>query len=322
MTALKTLIHGGALIALSSSPLLAQEKTFTKDVAPILQQSCQACHRPGSIAPMSLLTYEDARPWARAIRTQVSRRAMPPWFVDKNVGIQHFKDDRSLSDAEIDTIVKWVDAGAPRGNPADMPPPRKFDDNRYEWTLQKDLGRPPDLVVPIPEPFVVKAGNANWWIDMVSDMGLTEDRWIKAYETKPSLTGFPVVHHATTSMLKPNGEEEGLSEYALGKTGDVHPDGSGRLVTAGAKIRWNMHYSANPNGEDTTDQTSIAFWFYPKGYKPEHPLVRRSVGSVTDLDFPPGDSNVRTDGYTILSDNVRITVYQPHLHNLGKRQCL
>jgi hypothetical protein len=322
MSATKPLILGSVLIGLLTNPLLAQEKTFTKDVAPILQQSCQACHRPGSIAPMSLLTYEDARPWARAIRTQVTRRAMPPWFVDKNVGIQHFKDDRSLSEAEIDTIVKWVDGGAPRGNPADMPPPRTFDDNRYEWTLENQLGRPPDLIVPIPQPFVVKAGNANWWIDMVSDMDLKEDRWIKAYETKPSLEGFPVVHHATTSMLKANGEEEGLSEYALGKTGDVHPDGSGRLVTAGAKIRWNMHYSANPNGKDTTDRTSIAFWFYPKDYKPEHPLIRRSVGGVTDLDFPAGDSNIRTDGYTILSDNVRLTVYQPHLHNLGKRQCL
>lgn len=312
-------ILGGLVAAL---PAGAQETTFSKDVAPILQRSCQACHRPGSIAPMSLLTYEEARPWARAIKTQVVKRAMPPWFIDKNVGIQHFKDDASLSDKEIDTIARWVDAGAPRGNPADMPPPRTFNDKLYEWTLSDELGREPDLIVPIPDPFLVKKGMPNWWIDMVSEMGLSEDRWIKAYETKPSLEGFPVVHHATTSMLKPDGEEEGLSEYALGKTGDVHPDGTGRLVKAGTKIRWNMHYSANPNGEDTTDRTSIAFWFYPKGYQPKRPLIRRSVGSVTDLDFPPGESNVRTDGYTILDENVRLTVFQPHLHNLGKRQCL
>jgi hypothetical protein len=314
----------GALLALllASAPSAAQEVTFTKDVAPILQRSCQACHRPGSIAPMSLLTYEDARPWSKAIRAQVAKRAMPPWFIDKNVGIQHFTDDRSLSDRDIELIVKWIDAGSPRGNPADLPPPRTFSDNLYEWTLARQLERQPDLVVPIPEPFVVKAGTPNWWIDMVSGMGLTEDRWIKAYETKPSLQGFPVVHHATTSMVKPNNDEEGLSEYALGKTGDIHPDGTGRLVQAGTKIRWNMHYSQNPNGKDTTDRTSIAFWFYPKGYQPKHPLIRRSVGSVTDLDFPPGDNNVRTDGYTMLEDNVRLTVFQPHLHNLGKRQCL
>ena len=156
---------------------------------------------------------------------------------------------------------------------------------------------------------------------MVSDMGLKEDRWIKALRRSHPLRVFPVVHHATTSMMKPNGSEEGLSEYALGKTGDIHPDGSGRRVEAGTKIRWNMHYSRNPNGKDTTDRTSIAFWFYPKDYQPKHPLLRRSVGSVTDLDFPPGESNVRTDGYTFLEDNVRLTVFQPHLHNLGKRQC-
>src|ERR1700738_3527176 len=98
--------------------------TCTKDVAPILQRSCQACHRPGSIAPMSLLTYEDARPWSKAIRAQVAKRAMPPWFIDKNVGIQQFTDDRSLSDKDLELIVKWIDAGSPRGNPADMPPPR------------------------------------------------------------------------------------------------------------------------------------------------------------------------------------------------------
>ena len=318
----KALITTFGLIVMASAPSTAQDVTFTKDVAPILQRSCQTCHRPGSIAPMSLLTYEDARPWVRSIRTQAVKRSMPPWYIDKNVGIQHFEDDRSLSDRDIDTIVKWVAAGAPRGNPADMPTPRTFTENIPEWTLATQIGRPPDLIVPIPEPFLVRAGSPNWWIDMVSDMGLTEDRWIKAYETKPSLEGFPVVHHATTSMLKPDGAEEGLSEYALGKTGDIHPDGTGRLVQAGTKIRWNMHYSQNRNGKDTTDQTSIAFWFYPKGYQPKHPLVRRSIGSVTDLDFPPGENNVRTDGYTILEDNVRLTVFQPHLHNLGKRQCL
>lgn len=320
MRNVKAVLVGAVLLA-APWPATAQV-TFAKDVAPIFQRSCQACHRPGSIAPMSLLTYDAARPWAKAIRAQVTKRTMPPWFVDKNVGIQHFEDDRSLNDKEIETISKWVDAGAPLGNPADMPPPRTFNDNLYEWTLANKLGRQPDVVVPIPEPFVVKAGNPNWWIDMVSDMGLMEDRWIKAYETKPSLEGFPVVHHATTSMVKANGDEEGLSEYALGKTGDIHPDGTGRLIQAGTKIRWNMHYSQNPNGKDTTDRTSIAFWFYPKGYQPKHPLIRRAVGSVTDLDFPPGDSNVRTDGYTMLEDNVRLTVLQPHLHNLGKRQCL
>ena len=298
--------------------------TFTKNVAPILQKSCQSCHRPGSVAPMSLLTYEEARPWARSIKQKVVGRSMPPWYVDKSVGIQTFKDDRSLTEQEIATIAAWVDGGAPRGNPADMPPPLKFDTDRYKWTLKDGMGREPDLIVPIPEPFKVPGNISNWWIEFDSDTGLKEDRYIRALETKPSLSGFPVVHHASTSMFLEGASEEleGLGEYALGKTGDIHPDGTARLIRAGTKIRWNMHYSANPNREDTYDRTSIGFWFYPSGYVPKHKLTRQSVGSVTDLDFPPGENNVRTDGYTVLDTNIRLTVYQPHLHNLGKRQCL
>src|SRR5436190_9916163 len=119
--------------------------TFAKNVAPILQQNCQVCHRPGSMAPMSLLTYEDARPWAKSIKQKVVAREMPPWFIDKNVGVQHFKNDVSLTDAEISTISKWVDAGAPKGNPADMPPPRQFakDDS---WHMGQ-----PDLIVTFPK---------------------------------------------------------------------------------------------------------------------------------------------------------------------------
>lgn len=298
--------------------------TFTKHVAPILQKACQSCHRPGSVAPMSLLTYEEARPWARSIKQKVTTRAMPPWYIDKTVGIQTFKDDRSLTDQEIAKIAKWVDSGAPRGNPADMPPPPTFDNARYEWTLKDEMGRDPDLIVPIPEPFLVPATISNWWVDLISDTGLTEDRYIRAMETKPSLEGFPVVHHAGTSMFLASApeEQEGLSEYALGKTGDIHPEGTGRLMKAGTKLRWNNHYSANPNREDTYDRTSIAFWFYPSGYVPKHKLTRQSVGSVTDLDFGPGENNVRTDGYTVLENNIRLTVFQPHMHNLGKRQCL
>ena len=298
--------------------------TFSAHVAPIFQRACQSCHRPGSIAPMSLMTYEESRPWARSIKQRVVTRKMPPWFIDKTLGVQHFKDDSSLTDDEIETIVQWVDGGALRGNLRDMPPAVTFETNLYEWTLADELGRKPDLVVPIPEPFFVPGDSPNWWIELVSDTGLTEDRWIKAYETKPSVEGFPIVHHATTSMfLKSSPDErESFSEYALGKTGDIHPDGTGRLIKSGTQLLWNLHYSANPNGEDTTDRSSIALWFYPKGYEPERRLYRQSVGNVTDLDFPPGESLVRTDGYTFLSENVQISTYQPHLHNLGKRQCM
>src|SRR5215831_18993573 len=113
----------GVLLALAAVTQASPQVTFAKDVAPILQSHCQVCHRPGAIAPMSLLTYEDARPWARAIKEKVVRREMPPWYIDRNIGITDFKDDPSLSDTEIATISKWVDAGAPLGNAAELPPP-------------------------------------------------------------------------------------------------------------------------------------------------------------------------------------------------------
>ena len=118
----------GVGLAILAMPAKAAGQTFTKDVAPILQQHCQTCHRPDTFAPMSLLTYEDARPWARSIKQKVAAREMPPWYIDRHVGITKFKDDPSLSDGEIATIVAWVDQGAPAGNQADMPAARTFSD--------------------------------------------------------------------------------------------------------------------------------------------------------------------------------------------------
>ena len=295
--------------------------TFTRDVAPVLQEHCQVCHRPGSIAPMSLLTYEDVRPWARAIKAQLAKRAMPPWTLDRTVGIQEMKEDRSLSDEAIATIVKWVDSGAPRGDPVDMPPPRQFSD-ASKWTIGE-----PDLIIPIPEPYVVDPKQPNAWVDFwvdVADFGITEDRWIKAVETKPSLEGFPVVHHASTWMYNDawpeNMQGQRLGEYAVGKMADIFPEGTGRLLQAGTRIRFNLHYSAI--GERTTDRTSVGLKLYPKEYVPKYKVEFHIVGMMQDLDLPPGESDIRHDGYTVLTENVRMTVYQPHLHNRGKRQCL
>ena len=161
--------------------------TFTKDVAPIFQAKCQACHRPGMMAPMSLLTYQDARPWARAIRERVSRREMPPWHLDKTVGIQSFKNDTSLTDDQIATIVAWVDGGAPMGNVKDMPRPVQFDDDT--WHIGK-----PDLIISLPQPDTVAAKAPDWWVNRVVETSLTEDRYIKAVETKVSKDGRPVTH--------------------------------------------------------------------------------------------------------------------------------
>jgi len=295
----------------------ARQVTFTKDVAPILQRSCQTCHRPGSIAPMSLLTYEDARPWARSMKTRVSERQMPPWHVDRNAGTIHkFKDDRSLSDDEVRTIVAWVDAGAPQGNPADMPAPRQFDDSD-RWHIGK-----PDLIVSIPAPQTIAAEGADWWADFVADTGLTEDRYIKAVEAKPGPGAARVVHHAVTYVMAPEGDAVGgvLNEYAVGKNGDIFPDGSGKLIKAGSKIRFNMHYHSV--GEEIKDQTSVALVLYPKGYVPKHVMQTILSPNMDDLDIPAGESNVRSDAYYKFDKPARLTGFMPHMHNRGKRQCI
>src|SRR5262245_9150692 len=168
---------GLALLALpaSLSAQTAATVTFTKDVAPIFQNKCESCHRPDSIAPMALRTYEEARPWARSIRERVASRNMPPWHVDKTVGIQHYKNDRSLSDKEIDTIVKWVAAGAPKGDAKDMPAAIQWADSN-EWHYAKQFGGPPDLVVRSPK-YTEKAVAMDAWYKPVVPTGVTEPRW-------------------------------------------------------------------------------------------------------------------------------------------------
>ena len=312
LTSLPWIVSGQTAAASGS----ARQATFTKDVAPILERACQRCHRPGNIAPMSLLTYKDARPWARAIKQQVALRNMPPWFVDRNVGIRKFKDDPSLSDAEIATISAWADSGALEGNPADMPPPVQFE-NESKWHIGK-----PDLIVPIPVPFTMKAHGSDWWGNLVSDSGLTEDRYIKAVETKPTPGGgVRVLHHSVQSLVDEDGVSDSgtLNEYAVGKNGDIYPEDAGKLMKAGSRIQFNMHYHAV--GQEITDRTTIGFVFYPKGYTPKHVIQTVQVGS-TDLDIPPGESNVRSDGYFRFEKPGKITGFMPHMHNRGKAECI
>ncbi len=141
-----------AVVLAIAAPALAADSnpvTFSKDVAPIFQKKCQECHQPGSIAPMSLITYQEARPWAKSIRERVSARQMPPWHIDPSVGVQKFKNDMSLSEDQIDTIVKWVDEGARQGDPKDMPAPVALTTDNG-WKAQRDGFGPPDLVVKSP----------------------------------------------------------------------------------------------------------------------------------------------------------------------------
>ena len=315
-------VAGGALLAPAGAAAGQAgdgDVTFTRDVLPILQRACQQCHRPGSVAPMSLLTYEEVRPWARAVRDKTAQREMPPWFIERNVGVRRFKEDPSLSDAEIATIGRWVDAGAPRGNPADAPPPIELEPLE-EWRIGT-----PEWIVELPEPVVVGAVDADRWLDIWADSRLTTDRYIKAVETKPSPGAHRVVHHVATSMTweEEDGEEGGgfLNEYAMGKNGDIFPDGTGRLIRAGTQIRFNMHYSSV--GEEIADRTRVGLQFYPEGHVPERVLISRHVGDSFDtLDIPAGAANVRSDGYYVLPEATQVTGFQPHMHIRGKRMCV
>ncbi len=299
----------------ADSAKAVSDPTFSKDVAPILQRACQNCHRPGSIAPMSLLNYKETRPWARSIKEKVVNRTMPPWHIDRNVGVTKFKDDPSLTDAEVATIANWVDHGSVEGNPADMPPAREFSD-LDKWHLGK-----PDLVVSMPKPYVLKGKGGDEFLDVDIDPGFTEDMYIQAVETKPDL-GYKVVHHATTNLIEdPEDDPVGLflNEYAVGKAADIFPPNAGRLIRAGSKVHFNLHL--HPNGTETPVSVSLGLKLYPKDATPKYVAFTQHMGDVNDLDLPAGQIT-RNDGYFRLQKPAVLSAFQPHFHTLGKAQCI
>jgi hypothetical protein len=306
--------------------------TFSKDVAPILQEKCQVCHRPGSIAPMSLLTYEDTKKYAGRVKARVVARTMPPWHIDKTIGIQQFKNDRSLSDAQVETIVKWVDSGMPLGNPAEAPAPVQWPDPAA-WQLADRFGKP-DLIVKSDSYTVKSHGQDKWWRP-VSETGLTEPRWVRAIEVKPSVpNGRKVVHHvlafleqheegitglASTAMHSGEPMSAGLfMEWAVGKTGQIFPEQAGKLMLPGSKIRWEVHYYAIGN-EVPNDVVELGVWFYPKGYTPKYRTTLRMFNAApeSDLDIAP-NSTAMTQNFYVLPAPARLENFQPHMHMRGK----
>jgi hypothetical protein len=198
----------GALVA--AGPVSAQDVTYARDIAPILQENCQECHMEGSIAPIHLTNYDEARRYARRIRAKVADRVMPPWHIDKSVGIQHFKNDRSLSDDEIDAIVAWVDGGTPMGDEADLPPAPDFTDP-LGFQLEDDFGAP-DLVIESPA-FTLDAETQDKWFRPVSPTGITEPRWVRAIEIRPvGPEAKQIMHHVLTYLS----QDEEDSEYSVG----------------------------------------------------------------------------------------------------------
>ncbi len=310
--------------------------TFTKDIAPIFQKKCESCHRPDSIAPMSLQTYQEARPWARSIRDRVATRNMPPWHIDPAVGIQHYKGDRSLSQKEIDTIVAWASSGAPQGNPADLPPPVKWADGNG-WNFAKELGKTePDLIVRSPQ-YTQKATAMDAWYKPVVETGLTEARWVRAIEMRPStIKGRKITHHALAFLMQDEKEAQAMlsssdadsgaglfMEWAVNKQGEMLRENTGKLMLPGSKIRWDIHYSAA--GEDVTDDVQLGIYFYPKGVTPKYrtalSLYSGIQGGNRALDIAPNTINV-TQAFHVMRRAGRVENFQPHMHLRGKAQML
>ena len=308
----------------SNDGLAPAQPTFTKDVLPILQKSCQECHRPGTMAPMSLLTYDQVRPWARSIKEKVVTRYMPPWHIDRTVG--EYSPDPSLSDAEIATIARWVDSGAPKGDPKDAPPPRVFPPAN-SWIF----GEEPDLVVT-SSGFNVPAVAADQYPKVDVPTGLTEDRYIKWMQVIPEDP--KVLHHVLIYAIQGQPATGGvrgdqrrlasgslLTEYARGNDGDIFTNGTAKLLKAGSRLRFSFHY--HPNGEKPVNEhAKIGFKFFPKDYTPKYLISTKGISSPATLAIPPGEPNARSDAYFRLEDPARLVSFQPHMHYRGKRMTL
>ena len=304
------LVVGAFLVLGGAAQAQAPDVTFAKDVASILQEKCEACHRTGQMAPMSLTTYAEVRPWARAIRTKVVAGDMPPWHMSKTTGIQKFVNDISLTTEQIDTIVRWVDAGAPLGDPDDLPPTREWPSGE-RWRVGSLLGRDPDLIVTSTPWTQPAEGQDQWWQPVV-DSGMTEDRWIKAVEVRPTIEGRRIVHHGNSA----------LAEFAVGKAGEIYPDDTGRLLKAGEKVRFDIHYHSV--GEEITDYLSIGVWFYPKDVVPKYVVKHSPMGvfqAMDTFDLPP-HTVTKHHAFIPLETATRILSYQPHMHVRGKSMSL
>ncbi len=362
--AVRALLTGAVGVVLAvPSPAAGQtasvepQVTFTKDIAPILQRSCQKCHRPNSLAPMSLLTYEDARPWARAIKYRTSRvgrsDVMPPWYIEKDIGIQQYKGDVSLSDEEIAKIATWTDSGAPRGNPADMPPPLTFTDASL-WEIGE-----PDLIVSSPSVDVAAAA-PDWWGPLGSvDMGLTEDRYVRAIEMKEVNTKEPgtaaretvgsnwAIHHVIWSAVGPDQPDIDMEEIArlrkedpeafqrlvaenagqgfwpvheVGRNADYFDPKAGHILKAGSKAVFSSIH-LHSIGTDTTTRLDIGFKFHPRGYEPTFTISPLFAGTL-NIDVRGNEANQRVESFQTLTRPVKLSLFEPHLHAAVVRMCL
>ena len=301
----------------------APQVTFHKDVLPLLQKNCQSCHRPGEAAPMSFLTYKDTRPWAKAIRTAVLSKKMPPWFADPHTG--KFSNDRSLAQSDIDILAQWADTGAAEGNPNLAPAPVAFVDG---WNIGK-----PDVVLEMPLDYEVPATGTIEYTYFQLPTGFTEDKWIQMAEARPGNRA--VVHHLIAFLREPgsnwlpgikpgegyvpkkggnNGNSGNwLVGYAPGARATMLEPGRAILIKAGSDVIFQMHYTTN--GTAAKDRTRIGFSFAK-----QPPAERVTMLASTNNKFviPAGDANYRVDSTFTIQEDAILTSLVPHMHLRGK----
>jgi len=333
-----TVLATAAAVAIAMpAPVAAQEAavevTFSRDIAPILQRSCQQCHRPGGVAPMPLVTFEDAQPYAMAMmrRTGIRDRqgTMPPWYVEKDIGIQQFKDDPSLNDEEVASIASWARNGAPEGNPGDMPTALVFED-AVGWRLGE-----PDLIVRTPE-VVVEGDAPDWWgaLEGVEIPELTEDRYVASVEIREindvkdnggldreTVGGLYVFHHMLFSTRAPGAGSTTWPVHEVGRNPDIFDVDSGQLLRAGSTlVPSSIHMHSN--GVDTRAHLEVGFKFHPVGYEPKYRSAPYIVANGSDIDIKPEERNQELHAYTVLQQHTKIVTFEPHLHAPGERMCL
>ena len=313
------LLFSCAFLAATEAP-----PTYNKDIAPIFQRNCQACHRPGEAAPMSLLTYKEVRPYVAAIKEAVSLHKMPPWYADPHFG--KFSNDRALSQQDIDTVVAWTKAGAPEGDPKDLPAPAKFVDG---WNIGN-----PDLVLEMPMAFNVPATGTVEYQYILVPGKFTEDMWVQKVEVRP---GNRAVMHHVIAFVRPPGSKwlsgiqpgvpyvppkkdsqntddgQFLVGYAPGMPPDTFPDGRAKVIKAGSDIIFQMHYT--PNGKATTDITKIGL---VTAKAPVKERVVTLAAMTRDFVIPPGDANHQVESEFEFGHDARIVTLMPHMHLRGK----
>ncbi len=318
--------------ALSAQRIGADQKadppTYSKDIAPITQEACMRCHVEGGLAPMPLTTYEEVALFAPLIRNHVQKRIMPPWGLDPTIGIQAYNNDISLSDEEIETIVQWVDAGTPRGDPADLPP-APIDEWTWSdgWELETVLG-PPDMVMssgPIPIP----AEGQDIWPNVTLDWPeLDEPRYLKGSEIRNTPSGRRALHHNNITLRLEDGPSGRIVGAGAGKAWDLFPDDTGILLGTGpGSLGWSMHYALI--GEAFEDDVQIALWFHPKDAPPKyestseyHQLIDQFTPGeprARDILIPPHGSQTLTR-VVVLDEPIMINSIRPHMHLHGIAQ--